>query len=158
MNGAQLHLLVNHLPVLGAAFAAALLAAGLVLRKDEVAKAGLWAVIVAALTSLPAYYSGEGAEDLLKSLALPLKPFLHDHEEAAEKALAAALVMGAASAGVLLRMRARGFSRNAAAVALAFVLPALGLMAWTAHLGGQVRHTELRSGEAMPAAAPAADD
>lgn len=159
MNGAQVHLLVNHLPVLGMAFAALLLAAGLLLRKDEVAKAGVWALLLAAASSLPAYFSGEGAEEVVEHLPGVLESLIHDHEEAAEKALAAALAMGAAAAVVLARFRARGFSRNAAAAALVLSLPALGLMAWTAHLGGLVRHPELNpAGAASPAAEPADDD
>src|SRR5262245_54149910 len=115
MNGAQLHLLVNHLPVVGAAFAAALLAAGLLLRKDELAKAGVWALVIAALAALPAYFSGEGAEEAVEHLPGVLESLIHDHEEAGEKALAAALLMGAAAVGVLARFRVRGFSRSAAA-------------------------------------------
>lgn len=159
MNGAQAHLLVNHLPVLGTAFAALLLAAGLLLRKDEVSKAGVWALLLAAVSSLPAYFSGEGAEEVVEHLPGVLESLIHDHEEAAEKALAAALVMGATAAVVLARFRARGFSRKAAAAALVLSLPALGLMAWTAHLGGLVRHPELGpAGAASPAGGPADDD
>lgn len=154
MNGAQAHLLVNHLPVIGSALAAALLAAGLVLRKDDVVKAGLWALVLSALSALPAYFSGENAEEVVEHLPGILESLIHDHEEAAEKALAAALMMGAVAAGVLMRFRTRGFSRAAAAAALALSLPALGLMAWTAHLGGLVRHTELRPADAQ--AAPSA--
>ncbi len=147
MNGAQIHLLANHLPVLGAAFAAALTAAGLVLRKDDVVKAGLWSFVASALLALPAYFSGEEAEDVIEHLPGVLESIIHDHEEAAEKALIAVLLLGGAALGTLIwAMRRGALSRKACAGVLALSVPVLGLLSWTAHLGGLVRHTELRSG------------
>lgn len=158
MNGAQIHLLANHLPVLGAAFAFALTAAGLLLRKDDLTKAGLWSFVASALFALPAYFSGEEAEDLIEHLPGVLESIIHDHEEAAEKALPAILLVGAAAVGTLIRFfRTGNLSRKACVGVLALSVPVLGLLSWTAHLGGLVRHTELRSGQA-PAPEPAADD
>lgn len=157
MNGAQLHMLVNHLPVLGTAFGAALVAAGLLLRKDDVAKAGLWALVLAALSALPAYFSGEEAEEVVEHLPGVLEPLIHDHEELAEKALAAALIMGGTAAGALWRLRTAA-TRVPLAVALAFSLPVLGLMAYTAHLGGLIRHSELRPGAGTAVPAETGDD
>ncbi len=146
MNGAQIHLLANHLPVLGAAFAAALTAAGLALRKDDVVKAGLWSFVASALLALPAYFSGEEAEEVVEHLPGVLESIIHDHEEAAEKALVAVLLLGGAALGALIQAFKGGqLSRKICAGVLALSLPVLGLLSWTAHLGGLVRHTELRA-------------
>lgn len=144
MNGAQAHLLLNHLPVLGTAFAAALLAAGLARRSDELQKAGLWATLLAGLSALPAYFTGEGAEHALEALALAGDAVIHPHEEAAELALACALLLGAAAGAALALHRFRGRPLAASSPwVLGIALAALALMARTAHLGGLIRHSEL---------------
>lgn len=146
MNGAQVHLLANHLPVLGVVFAAALTSAGVFRGSEELKKAGLWAFVLAALCALPAYFSGEGAEDVVERLPDVTKALIHEHEEAAEKALAGALFLGAAALAALVhawRSKAALLPKAAPAL-LALSLPVMGILAWAAHLGGLVRHTELR--------------
>ena len=145
MNGAQLHLLLNHVPVLGVAFAATLALAGAVRGSAELKKAGLWAFVLAALAALPAYFSGEGAEGVVEHLPGVADALIHAHEEAAEKALAGALILGAAALAVLIHaFKTKSLSAKAYAAVLALSLPVLGILAYTAHLGGMVRHTELR--------------
>lgn len=150
MNGAQFHLLVNHLPVLGALFGAALTAAGLALGKDDLKKAGLWTLVVAGLSAIAANSSGEGAEEAVEHLPGVAERLIHEHEEAAEKALAAVLTAGGLALAALAHARVKGgLSSRFTALVLAASLPALGLLAWTAHLGGMVRHTEIRDAKAQ---------
>lgn len=145
MNGAQAHLLINHMPVLGTAFAAALLAVGVVGRSDELRKAGLWTFVLAALGGLAAFLTGEGAEHVVEGLPGVTEGVIHAHEEAAEKAFYALLALGVfALGGLLAAFRTGTLSRRACAIVLALAVPVLGLLGWTAHLGGLVRHTELR--------------
>lgn len=147
MNTAQLHLLVNHLPVFGAGFGAALTAAGLILGKDDLKKAGLWTLLLAGLSAVPAQLSGEGAEEAVEHLPGVAESLIHAHEEAAEKALIAVLAAAGAALAALAHARWAGRLSNAfVSTVLAVSLPALGLLGWTAHLGGEVRHTEIRDG------------
>lgn len=147
MNPAQVHLLLNHLSLLGTLFAAALTAAALARGSDELKKAGLWAFVVAALFVVPTYLTGEPAEEVVEHLPGVLESLIHDHEEAAEKALAGTLALGAAALGGLLHaLKTRALHRAAAPLALALALPVLALLGWTAHLGGLIMHPELRGG------------
>lgn len=144
MNQAQVHLLLNHVPVLGVVFAALLTSAGVARDSAELRKAGLWAFVLAGLSALPAYFSGEGAEHVVESLPDVTDQLIHAHEEAAEKALAGALALAAVSAGLLAAFWKGELPRKAALAAMALSLPVLALLAYAAHLGGLVRHTELR--------------
>lgn len=158
MNAAQIHLVVNHLPVLGAVFGAVLTAAGFVLAKDDLKKAGLWTFVFAGLSAVGADLSGDGAEEVVEHLPGVLESAIHAHEEAAEKALTALLVVGASALGVLAHAwRAKALSNRLAAAVLALSLPACALVGWAAHLGGLIRHTELRAGAAA-AVAPEAGE
>lgn len=151
MNGAQLHLLLNHVPVLGVAFAAALTAVGVARGADELKKAGLWAFVLAGLSALPAYFTGEGAEHVVEHLAGVTDALIHAHEEAAERALAGSLLLGAVAAGGLFVVhRTRERLARAALAALCVSLPVLAALAYAAHLGGLVRHTELRDDAGKP--------
>lgn len=147
MSGAQAHLLVNHLSVFGVAFGLSLLAAGIAFKKEELNKAALWAFVLAGLAALPAFYTGEPAEEIVENLPGVSEAFIHAHESSAKWALGGAMILAALAAFALARGRAERVFRGEilAAVAIA-ALATLGVMARTAHLGGLIRHTELRSG------------
>ena len=57
----HLHLLLNHVPTVGAVAALGLLLLGFVRRNEHLTHAGLEALYVVALLTLPAYISGAGA-------------------------------------------------------------------------------------------------
>jgi hypothetical protein len=63
MNGAQLHLMLNHLPVMGALFSLLLLGWSLTRRSTEIQKLALGGALLAGLSSVPAYLTGEPAEE-----------------------------------------------------------------------------------------------
>lgn len=161
MNGAQIHLLLNHLPVLGVPFGLLLGAFGLARREDAVAKAALVVLVLSALSAYATAWSGEGAEHTVERLVASIDhASIHAHEEWADWSAWAAYAVG------LLALVAVGLSwgkplrRGLAVAAVALALVPAGLLAWTAHLGGEIRHTEL-SGQAVtetPIATPAALD
>ena len=60
MNQAHLHLIGNHVPIVGSLFALVLLGAGLLRKNQTLTQAGLAAVLAAGLLCLPAQLTGEG--------------------------------------------------------------------------------------------------
>jgi len=141
VNGAELHLAVNHLPVLGPPFAAALLAAGAAKRSPDLLKAGFWTLVVTGVAAVPVYYSGQSAADVVTTLTDSGTLEIGRHFHAAKLTLQACLIAGGIAAFLLFRNIA---SRKAAAFMLALALGLSGLGAWTAHLGGEIRHPEIR--------------
>jgi uncharacterized membrane protein len=145
MNGAHLHLLLNHLPVVGTVFALGLLGSAMVLRKSHLVRAGLWSVLVAALLAIPAYMTGEPAEDVAERLPGVTKGLIEEHEEAAGYALGILLAAGvAAGVGIVLFRGQRPIKSGLVVGVLALTVIAAGTMARTANLGGAIRHTEIR--------------
>lgn len=152
MNQTHLHLLLNHVPVLGTAFGLGLLAFGLGRQSEDLKKAALVVFVLAALLAVPVYLTGEPAEDAVKALPGVSMPLAERHEQAAAVAFTADLVLGAAAlAGLLLFRRGKTVPAWFGSLVLVVSLVASGLMAWTASLGGQLRHTEIRSGAGAPA-------
>ncbi len=97
--------------------------------------------------------SGEGAEHVVEHLAGVTDELIHAHEEAAEKALAGALLLSSVAAGALFAaFKYHGLLHKATHATLLLSVPVIAWLAYTAHLGGLVRHTELRpAGQTEPA-------
>ena len=67
-------------------------------------------------------------------------------EELADKSFLAAAVLGVLALGILVRWRTTEIPRGAALTALAGSFVVAGMMGYTGLLGGQIRHTEVRTG------------
>jgi len=76
MNATHLHLMLNHLPVLGTAFGLGLLLFGLWRRSNELKKTALGVFVIIALAGVPVYLTGEPAEDGVESLPGVSKPIM----------------------------------------------------------------------------------
>jgi hypothetical protein len=154
MNGAHLHLIVTHLPVLAAPFGALLLGIGLFRGSRTMQQVALSVLVLAGVTAGAAYLSGEGAEDVIEGALGAGKPYLDRHETVAMVGLVATGIAAALALVVLVSGRAgRPFSRGLAVANLLVAVAASGTLAWVANLGGQIGHPEIRSGQGAPAGA-----
>lgn len=147
MNGAHWHLLLNHLPVLGTAFGILLLLFAWLKKSDEVKRVSLGVFVLTAICAVPAYLTGEPAEGVVESLAGVSEAIIENHESAALVALSVAIATGVvALAGLFLSRKAKPLPMWLMLVTLFLALATGGLMARTANLGGEIRHTEIRTG------------
>ena len=153
MNPTHLHLLLNHAPVFGTIFGLALLAFALWRKSEELKNTALGVFVVFTLLAVPVYLTGEPAEHAVKLLPGISKPIIEKHEDAAAIAFTGIVVLGVvALAGLLLFRRTKIMPVWFSLIMLAAALIVGGLMAWTANLGGQIRHPEIRPGYIQPAA------
>ncbi|MCT4560733.1 MAG: hypothetical protein N4A41_05075 [Crocinitomicaceae bacterium] len=150
MDQAHLHLLFNHMPILGSLFGMILLLVGLVKSSRTVQRTGLWTLFLTAILTLPAFFTGEGAEHATEHLIGSSHAMMHEHEELAEKALIFSLVLGLVSI-VLATL----IARNKHIDYKKFVWMTFGLsvvtffiMVLVGNHGGKARRPELR-GENM---------
>ncbi|MDQ2793989.1 MAG: hypothetical protein M3Y12_08275 [Bacteroidota bacterium] len=151
MNQAHIHLIVNHVPIVGSLFAAVLLGVGVFRHHLDLTKAGLVAVLAAGLLCLPAQLTGEGAAAIAQDLPRVSRALIHNHEAAAELGFWA-LETAAALAlfGLLLLKSASPRARLLAVLALVAAVLSFGLLVRAGNLGGQIRHTEIREGFGTP--------
>lgn len=156
-SGAHLHLLVNHLPILGAVFALLILVYGLARKSDDVVRLGLLAFVLVGVAVVGAQLTGEPAEEAVEHLAGVSEGLIHAHEEAAElSTIALALTGVVALAALVLRRGGRRLARAATLATVALGLVGAGLVARAGNLGGQIRHPEIRSGATAGTGAAAA--
>lgn len=159
-NPAQLHLALTHLPVVGVLLAAATLALSAVRRSPSTRQFGLVLLLFAGLSAVPTYLTGEGAEEIVEDRRGVSERIIERHEAAADVALGLVL-LGGAVAVASLAATARGRRRAAGllfAVALGLSLVDTVVLTWVAHLGGQIRHDEIRGAGDRGSARPIDDD
>ena len=145
MDPLQLHLLANHLPVVGVLFAAVTLVVGLVSRSEGIRRFGLACLVGVALVAVPVYFSGEPAEERLEKAVALSENLVERHDDAARAALIVLAAAGALAIVVQLRSRRRLLSEAEIALLLVAAIGGAGTIAWAAHLGGQIRHSEIRA-------------
>jgi uncharacterized membrane protein YeiB len=149
MNATHLHLLLNHIPVLGSVFGLGLLLFGLWRASEEIKKTALGVFVLVALAAVPVYLTGEPAEDGVKRMAGVSKPAIESHEGAASVALTVVAVLGLVALVALVVWRGdRRLPLWLSILLIVAALAAVGAMAWTAYLGGPIRHSEIRAATA----------
>jgi hypothetical protein len=152
-NAAQVHLLLNHLPVIIPLVAILVFAGSFFLRESAgvVRRIGLCLFVLSAITAIPTYLTGEPAEKIVKNYPNVSRALIHDHEKSAKYSFIAIEIIGAMALLLLLAQKA-GKAIPGAIWGLLFLLSSLMFahIAWTAHLGGEIRHEEIRTEEPPP--------
>jgi hypothetical protein len=124
----------------------ALLIAALPRHDQPRARSALWLLVALGLATLAVFLTGEPAEEAVEDLPGVAESLIELHEEAALAATIAVGLVATFALGVLAWFRRRPLPRWPILVATAATLAVSGMMAWTANLGGMIRHTEIRSG------------
>jgi hypothetical protein len=150
MTGAHLHLLVNHAPILGAFFAAALLLASFAWSPDTLRRTAFVVLVGVGIAAVIADKTGEPAEDAIRGMPGVKRDVIHEHEELGEKSFLVAGATGLIALVMLVRTRRSPVPASHGAIALVLSLVVSGMMGYTGLLGGRIRHTEVRPG-ATPA-------
>lgn len=147
MNPAHIHLLLNHVPLFGALAAAVLFVVALLRRQQGLARGGLVVAVLTAVVGLVVYLTGEPAEELVENLPGVSEAVLESHEEIALVATVVLGVYGLLALGGLVAFR-HGVTMRVTRILMVLSLVPLAAIAYTAYLGGQVRHSEIRPGGA----------
>ncbi|HXG23548.1 MAG TPA: hypothetical protein VNJ09_03255 [Chthonomonadales bacterium] len=145
MNWTHVHLFMNHVPVMGTLFGILLLAAAMAMRSTQLKRVSLTVFVFVALAALPVYFTGEPAEETVKHLPGVNEVNIEQHEAAAKLSFVVIEALGVLALGVILLSRRSNTVPTGLLSAIFLVsLVAGGLVARTANLGGQIRHSEIR--------------
>lgn len=152
----QPHLIVNHIPLFAAAFGGLLALGGLLVRQPGIRTAGLLLCIVAGISGVPAHVTGEDAEHSIGEQLDPVSAqYMEAHEESAEALMFPTLALGILAAFAWFsQYKGKKVAPVLVGVSGIVALGLTGWMMWAAHLGGQIRHPEMRDNAAATAPQP----
>jgi hypothetical protein len=146
MNLAHLHLLVNHFPTVGTVVAIGLFIFALLGKSEELQRASLGIFLIIGLLTIPAYVTGNAAEEVLMAAQPDAPATLVDrHEDAALLAFVFMQITGVfAWFGLWQYRRIRRLTSGNLGTVLVLSLISVGLMSRAANMGGDIVHAELR--------------
>lgn len=145
MNLAYLHLILNHIPMIGMPVALTFLLYGIYSKNQSAQRFSLFVLIALAALVVPVYLTGEPAEEVVEHLPGVVESVIESHEEAAEVSLVLTLIAGFAAFVAIWFQRDVRKSRllNLGVVGCACL--AVASLVYTANLGGKIRHSEFSS-------------
>ena len=147
MNDAHLHLAVNHLPIIIPIAAVVVLAAGFILKSEVVKRVSYFLFLVAAICTMPAFATGEGAEEVAEGLPGVTEHLIHEHEEKAEGFAILNYLLGLISlVGIWASWKQKQFEKWIAIVVFLFAIVVIIKGREVGTSGGEIRHTEIRKG------------
>ncbi len=146
MNEAHVHLVTNHLPIIIPFIALVVLLIGLISKSDAVKRTAFFLFILGAISTFPAFESGEEAEEIVEHLAGVSHDLIHEHEEKAELFMVLSYLLGALSlVGLWANWKKKKFANIISYITILFSVVVLYVAKETGTTGGEIRHPEIRS-------------
>jgi uncharacterized membrane protein len=151
MNPSNIHLLLNHLPTIGFGIGLAIFVVAFLSRQDDLRRAGLVILFLAAALTIVTYVSGNDARESLKETPGISDSLMQAHESAALLAFILMEVTGFfAWIGLWIWNTPSRFARWNSVLVLIFATLAFVLMARAAYFGGAIRHPETEIAKTIP--------
>ncbi|HEY9758728.1 MAG TPA: hypothetical protein V6C97_26410 [Oculatellaceae cyanobacterium] len=146
MNLVHVHLLLNHVPVIGVILGMLLLATSLIRKNAEWMKAALGIFLISGLIGVPVFLTGESAEEAVEGRMGVSEAVIEKHEDSAKPAMILLQVLAAAA--LVSMFLVRGTPTLSRMRSVSMLLIALSLVTTlfagrAANLGGQIRHPEI---------------
>lgn len=152
MNGAHLHLLVNHLPIIFPIVGVIVMITGIISKSEAVKRTAFMIFVFGALAAIAAMSTGEGAEEVVEKINGVTENYLESHEEVAETFAILSYILGVLSLlGLWASFKQKTFSSLISIGTLIFAFAVLFFAKQTGTTGGEIRHTEIRSGNSFSA-------
>ena len=145
MSQAHLHLLLNHFPIAGIIIGLIVLSFSMLFRNSDIQKTGMWILLFTALTAIPVFLTGEGAEQILDSIGQKSEFFISNHEDYGEKAFWIIELTGLLSLVALIQQRSGKDVKTLTRFVLLVSIISAILIVLTANSGGKIRHSEIRT-------------
>ncbi len=150
MNPAHYHLVLNHLPIIVPVIGLLVMIGGHIFRVEAVKRTAYFIFIFGALCTIPAFATGEGAEETIEDIQGISEQLINIHEEAAESFAILSYLLGAISLlGLWANWRQKSFANLLSFATLIFCVVVLFFAKQTGTTGGEIRHTEIRADDAI---------
>ncbi len=146
MDLTHVHLVLTHFPIVGTLIGTGILAYGQFSKNDSAIKIALATFVSMAILTIPVFLTGEPAEETVENIAGISENIIEEHEELAEKAIWLMGLLGVLSLlSFYAIVKKSSFAKTLAFTTLVVSLATFGLFAKVGNLGGQIRHSEIRT-------------
>lgn len=147
MNSAHLHLVLNHFPIIIPIIGFLIMLAGIFLKSEILKKSAFGLFILGALFTLPAFTTGEDAEDIIENLPGIEEEYIESHEEVAATFAYLSYGLGVLSMiGFWANLKEKSFANLLSIGILLFAVVVLYFAIEAGTTGGEIRHPEIREG------------
>jgi uncharacterized membrane protein len=168
MNEAHLHLVINHFPIIGLILGCLVLLTGILMKSSVVRRVGLSLFLIAGITSIPAFSTGEGAEeiaeeavsmnmcndkscvcppDMIKKMEEEREHYIHEHEEKAEGFMPFMWgIIVLSLIAMFLEWKNKSMAKIASLIVLVIGFIAAFFAREVGTTGGEISHPEIRKG------------
>jgi hypothetical protein len=146
MDPTRIHLFITHLPVFGLFLGFLALLYGIIRNERHVKIVSLTILLISIAGGIIAFQTGESAEDTIENINGILENSVEEHEESAELTILFFYGLGILSLiGFYVELKRKKYSKQLLIVIMAFTVVTFSFVAWTASLGGKIRHIEIDS-------------
>lgn len=139
--------MLNHVPILLVVIGGVIALIALIYKKSNpvISRIGLIFLVLAALTVIPVFLTGEASEESIEKL-VQSEQLIERHEEAARLALFTVLGVGViAFTTLIMNIKTQMQNRYLMVTVVLCAFISFGFIARASHLGGEIRHTEITS-------------
>lgn len=141
MDQTHLHLITNHVAIIGTLFAAIVLVIGFVSDTIQTRVASFILMLLSSIGAFITFRTGHEAEETVEHIKGISEYAIEQHEEFAETALWFIALLGIASImGLFAAKKNLAAEKKISWVILLICLISFAIFAWTGYLGGQIMH------------------
>lgn len=164
MNAAHSHLIINHFPIIGLIFGIIVMLIGILAKSSVSRRIGLLLFLIAGLTAIPSFSTGEGAEEIVEHLPATTcadececsmtaaneasektHHLIHEHEEKAEALMPFMWgLIGLSLIAMFLEWKKKSMALVASIVVLLVGVLATYFAREVGTSGGEIAHPEIR--------------
>jgi TRAP-type C4-dicarboxylate transport system permease small subunit len=122
------------------------LLSGYIIKSPQVKTTELGIFIFSALAAIAAFYTGEGAEEIIENLPGVSETLIHKHEELAELFFTMMLVLGGSSLLTLFfQFKKFPFVKYGFVLVLLISISCIVISIYVGKSGGEITHIEIRN-------------
>jgi uncharacterized membrane protein len=141
MNQTHLHLITNHLAIIGTLFAGIVLLIGLISNTVQTRIASFILMLISSVGGYITFKTGHEAEETVEHIKGISEYVIEQHEEFAEKALWFIILLFIASiVGLYAGKKNLSAEKKISWIILLIAFISFAIFAWTGYLGGQIMH------------------
>jgi len=141
MDQTHLHLITNHLAIIGTLFAGIVLLIGLISNTVQTRIASFILMLISSIGGYITFKTGHEAEETVEHMKGISDYVIEQHEEFAEKALWFIILLFIASiVGLYAGKKNLTAEKKISWIILLIAFISFAIFAWTGYLGGQIMH------------------